>query len=177
MIYFIRHGQSEANLKGLFAGQRDNSALTDKGKDEARITGEAIKDMDVVFNKIVSSPLLRSLETATIIARHIGFDESKIEIDNRITEYDMGSLTGTPIKNISSEVLSSGENAEDTELFKKRVVECIKDLSNSKDNVLVVSHAGVGRLLETVRDGIESKFFYDLPAWHNASVTRIDWIN
>lgn len=35
MIYFIRHGESEANLKHVFAGQKDNSLLTEKGKEQA----------------------------------------------------------------------------------------------------------------------------------------------
>lgn len=177
MIFFIRHGESEANSKGLFAGQRDDSLLTEKGKEQAEITAENIKKTGVAFNRIISSPLKRSLETAVIIANKIDFDSTKIEIDPRITEYDMGSLTGTPIKNISSVVLSSGENAENTEIFKKRVVECVKELSETSNNILLVSHAGVGRMLQTVRDGIESQLFYDLPAWHNASVTEIDWIN
>ncbi len=29
MIYFIRHGESEANLKHVFAGQKDDSPLTE----------------------------------------------------------------------------------------------------------------------------------------------------
>lgn len=176
MIFFVRHGQSEANLKGLFAGQRDNSLLTEKGREQAKVTAENINDTKIKFDQIISSPLLRSLETATIIATKLGYDPNNIKIDKRITEYDMGSLTGTPIKNISSIVLSQGENAEDTELFKKRVVDCIKELSDLDQNILVVSHAGVGRILETVRDKIDSKLFYDLPAWNNASVTEVDWI-
>ena len=176
MVYFIRHGESEANLKGLFAGQRDDSKLTEKGKDQAKITAQSIKNGGINFNKIICSPLVRCLETAEIIIKEVGFDESIIEIDNRITEYDMGDLTGTPIHAISSAILSSAKNAEDTELFLKRVVECVKDLLKLDGNILIVSHAGVGRILETVKEGIDSKLFYDLPAWHNASLTKIDWI-
>ena len=176
MIYFIRHGESEANLKGLFAGQRDDSLLTEKGKEQAKVTAQAILETGVIFNRVISSPLKRSLETANIIAGVIGFDFSLVGIDPHITEYDMGGLTGTPIKNISSIALSQGEGAEDSELFKARVVSCIKELSVEPGNILLVSHAGVGRVLETVREGIDSKLFYDLPAWPNASVTKIDWI-
>jgi broad specificity phosphatase PhoE len=35
-IYFLRHGESEANVKGTFAGQRENSSLTEKGKAQAK---------------------------------------------------------------------------------------------------------------------------------------------
>src|SRR6185369_5325047 len=100
MIYFVRHGESEANLKGVFAGQRDDSLLTQKGREQARKTAENIKEKGLVFDRIISSPLKRTFETAKIIASIIGFDTNKIEIDSCITEYDMGNLTGTPIKNI-----------------------------------------------------------------------------
>ena len=176
MIYFVRHGESEANLRGVFAGQRENSALTDKGKEQAKDTAQAIKSEVPHIDRIITGPLVRTLETAEIIAQEIGFPKDKIEIDNRITEYDMGSLTGTPIHKISSVVLTSAENAENTDEFRSRVYSCIKELSEQPETILVVSHAGVGRILETIKGNIEAKLFYDIPAYHNASVTKIDWI-
>ncbi len=176
MIYFIRHGESEANLKGVFAGQRDNSLLTEKGIEQAQITANLIKNTIPKIDRIISSPLKRTIETTNIIAKEIGFDVNNIEIDDRITEYDMGSITGTPIKNISSLVLISAKDAEDTNEFKDRVYSCIKELSNLPENILIVSHAGVGRILETIKENKEAALFYDIPAYPNASVKIIDWI-
>lgn len=176
MIYFVRHGESESNLRGVFAGQRENSTLTEKGKQQAKDTAQTIKSKIPKIDRVISGPLLRTLETAEIIAQEIGFPKDKIEIDIRITEYDMGSLTGTPIHKISSIVLTSAENAENTDEFRNRVYSCIKELSEQPETILVVSHAGVGRILETIKQNIEPKLFYDIPAYHNASVTKIDWI-
>lgn len=176
MIYFVRHGESEANLKGVFAGQRENSVLTEKGRGQAKDTAQAIKSEVPPVDRIVSGSLKRAFETAEIIAEEIGFPKEKIEVDDRITEYDMGSLTGTPIHKISSVALTSAENAEDTDEFRSRVYSCIKELSESPEVILVVSHAGVGRILETIKGNIEAKLFYDLPAYPNASVNKIDWI-
>jgi len=97
-------------------------------------------------------------------------------LDNRITEFDMGSLTGTPIHKISSSALISAENAEDVGAFLERGTNCIRELDAMSENVLVVSHAGVGRIVETVKENMDPKLFYDLPAYKNASVTKIDWI-
>ena len=36
MIYFVRHGLSEANVKRVFAGQKDNSPLVDEGRKQAK---------------------------------------------------------------------------------------------------------------------------------------------
>lgn len=176
MIYFVRHGESEANLKGVFAGQKDDSILTEKGKEQARITAQNIKLQIPKIDRIIYSPLKRTLETAEIIATEIGFDINKIEVDNRITEYDMGSLTGTPIQKISSTALTTVENAEDVNGFRDRVYSCIKELSVLPETILVVSHAGVGRILEAVKIGMDPSLFYDIPAYDNASVTKIDWI-
>ncbi len=93
MIYFIRHGESEANEKHIFAGQKEDSPLTNKGKLQARAEGEKINEMRLTISKIISSPLIRARDTAKIVAEVIQYDH-EILIDPRITEYDMGSLTG-----------------------------------------------------------------------------------
>jgi broad specificity phosphatase PhoE len=176
MIYFVRHGESEANERKVFAGQRDDSLLTNKGREQAKATAQEIIKEGLKIDVIYSSPLKRAYETAEIIAKEIGFDVSKIIIEKRITEYDMGSLTGTPWHTISSSILVGAENAEDPEMFRNRVHSCISELSKLTKNILLSSHAGVGRLLETEKEGIDAKLFYDLPAYKNASITKIDWI-
>lgn len=96
MIYFIRHGESEANVKKVFAGQKEDSLLTDEGREQAKITAKEIIKEGLKIDKIYSSPLKRASETAKIIAEELGFDASEIIIEERVIEYDMGSLTGTP---------------------------------------------------------------------------------
>ena len=176
MIYFVRHGESEANERGVFAGQKENSPLNEKGREQARVTAKQIMSEGIKIDKVISSPLKRASETAEIITKELGLDISKIVIDERVTEYDMGSLTGTPIHKISSKELISAQNAEDTEAFRNRVYLAIKEFSKSPENVLLVSHAGVGRILETIKTDGDTKLFYDLPAYPNATVNKIDWI-
>lgn len=175
MIYFVRHGESEANQRGVFAGQKENSPLTQKGRDQAKITGQLVKSEIPKIDKIITSSLKRTHETAKIIAEEINYDISDIIIDDHIIEYDMGSLTGTPIKSISSMVLISAENAEDPKAFHDRVYLFLKELSTSEEVILLVSSAGVGRMLETIKQGREPALFYDLPAYENASLRKIDW--
>lgn len=172
-IYFVRHGESEANVAKIFAGQREDSPLTQKGRDEAVIAAKKFIQQGLVIDKIVSSPLVRALETAKIIADVIGSDSLQIEVNAGLSEYDMGQLTGTDHKSITSLQLINAPEAEDVFIFKDRI---IKTFSSLKGNVLVVSHAGVGRLLETVKKGISPEEFYDLPAYTNASITKIDWL-
>ncbi|MCC6323375.1 histidine phosphatase family protein [Candidatus Nomurabacteria bacterium] len=177
MIYFVRHGESESNIKGVFAGQREDSTLTEKGKEQAKNTAYNIKSEIPRIDRIICGPLKRARETAEIIAQNIGFDNNKIEVDNRITEYDMGSLTGTPIHKISSITLTTAKNAENPNEFRTRIYSCIKELAEKPETILVVSHAVVGRILETIKHNMEAKLFYDIHPYPNASVTKIDWIN
>jgi len=43
MIYFVRHGLSEANVKKVFAGQKDDTPLVDEGREQAKATADTIK--------------------------------------------------------------------------------------------------------------------------------------
>lgn len=176
MIYFIRHGESEANAKQLFAGQKEDSVLTNAGKEQAKETGNYIKSLNIEIDRIISSPLKWALEAAQIVASTIDFDPDEISIDKRIMEYDMGDLTGTPFRRIPSQIFVSAPNAEDPKLFRNRAIEGISEYQRMPGNTLIVSHAGVGRILESVKAKISPELFYDIPAYKNASVTVIDWI-
>jgi len=175
MIYFIRHGESEANLRHVFAGQKDNSPLTQKGIEQAKVEGLKIKEMGLTISKVISSPLIRAFDTAKIVSEIIGYDKD-IEIDSRITEYDMGTLTGTPTFEISSKLLVKAENAEDPKDFDNRVNSFLKEWSKYDGNILMVAHAGVGRIIETIKKGTDPELFYDLPPYSNASVIKLDWL-
>lgn len=175
MIYFIRHGESEANLRHVFAGQKDNSPLTEKGIEQAKAEGLKIKEMGLNISKIISSPLTRAFDTAKIVAEIIGYDKD-IEIDTRINEYDMGTLTGTPTFEISSKILVGAENAEDPQAFDDRVNSFLNEYKNFEGDILMVAHAGVGRIIETIKIDGDPVLFYDLPPYPNASVIKLDWL-
>jgi len=66
-IYFVRHGQSEGNLKNTHQGE--NVPLSKEGKRQVRLLAERLKDrkIDVVY----ASPYLRAKQTAEIIAKEL----------------------------------------------------------------------------------------------------------
>ena len=176
MIYFIRHGESEANLRHTFAGQKDDSLLTEKGKEQAKAEGLKIKEENLKIDRIISSPLVRALDTAKIVSEIINYDK-EVVIDSRITEYDMGTLTGTPMHEISSKMLVAAENAEDANSFRDRVKSFLDEHKKSDENILMVAHAGVGRMIETLKQGTDPDLFYDYPAYSNASIIKLDWLD
>lgn len=176
MIYFIRHGESEANLKHVFAGQKDDSPLTEKGRAQAKAEGVKIKEMGIKINRIISSPLVRAYDTAKIVAEIVGYT-NEISVDPRITEYDMGVLTGTPISNITSDQMIAAEHAEDPQNFLDRVEAFLNEWKNKDEVILMVCHAGVGKVIETIKTKGDPRLFFDIPAYPNAEVIKLDWLS
>jgi broad specificity phosphatase PhoE len=173
-LYFLRHGQSEANVKRVFAGQKENSPLTELGKQQAETAANNLENASIT--KIVSSNLIRAQQTAEIVASRLGIRD--VTTDDRIAEYDMGALTGTPNQAITSHELTSAEGAENPALFKTRVLEALRQYNAEKGTVLLVSHAGVGRMIEALRMDIDPDNFYDIAPYPNAQAVKLslDWL-
>jgi broad specificity phosphatase PhoE len=173
MIFFVRHGESEANRKDVFAGQRDDSPLTPKGRHQAEVAADDAISKSIVFNKIITSPLQRARETATIMAKRLQYDMTQIVVDNRLQEYDMGILSGLPKKDIRPIDYINAEGAEDVTEFQKRVIAVIDELRSYHGNVLIVSHSGVGRMIEATRIRLPIQEFYGIPSYPNAFIVEI----
>lgn len=171
-IYFIRHGQSTANVEHIFAGQRNDSLLTDLGHEQAKTAGVGIKNLGI--DRIVSSNLIRARQTATEVAKVIGFDVDKIEVDNRLAEYDMGEITNTPVRDLSSEELFEARGAEDVTAFHDRIFSALKQYKNYDENILLVSHAGVNKMIEVSKAGGDLKDFHKLADCPNAGEFELD---
>ena len=96
VLYLVRHGQSEWNRLGRIQG-RSESPLTGRGREQAAALGRMLREVlpDPGID-IVASPLGRAFETATIIARELGRPASDVRADERITDFDVGALSGYP---------------------------------------------------------------------------------
>ena len=149
-LYIVRHGQTDYNINGRYGG-RLNVALNDKGIQEAYEVKEKLKD--IKFDKIYSSPLQRAYMTAKIIR------DKNIIVDDRIIERSNGELEGR----LKSEILELPDfndpnetryNIETITDFRKRIKDFLDDITNSNDeNVLVVTHAGVGIYMRCYFEG------------------------
>lgn len=170
-IYFVRHGECIANVKNLLAGQRDDSPLTDFGRRQAEQAATDLKQ--VALQRIVSSPLIRTKETAEIIARAIGYNPAQIAIDPRISEYDLGDYTRMPV-DMPPPDWNNVPHGESVRQFRDRVLAFFKEYKNSPENILIVSHAGVGRIIDACRQEMEPEDFYELEAYPNGRIIRLD---
>ncbi|HSX29249.1 MAG TPA: histidine phosphatase family protein [Candidatus Saccharimonadales bacterium] len=170
-IYFVRHGECEANEKMLLAGQRDDSPLTDVGRRQA---AQAATDLNKIhIDYIISSPLMRTRETAVIIAETVGVDKRRVTIDDRINEYDLGDYTRMPV-DMPPPDWNNVPHGESVRQFRDRVLSFFRQYKNNPENILVVSHAGVGRIIDACRQELEPEAFYELDPYPNGRVIQLD---
>ena len=67
-IVFLRHGESLGNAAGIIQGQAD-FPLSEKGINQARVLAKYWQDKSRTFDLIISSPLIRAMQTASPEAR------------------------------------------------------------------------------------------------------------
>lgn len=145
-LYFVRHGLSEMNALGLRSGSTE-TPLTDEGRKVAKQAGKAAHDLHL--DTIVSSPMIRALETARIIASELGYAEDRIITSDLLVERHFGVLEGQPyVRNQDIDVVEGIELAEDLFRRAQQALDWINSLPG--DTVLIVSHGATGRALRHI---------------------------
>lgn len=154
MIYLLRHGEIESDGVRRLFGQTD-VRLSPGGLDQARRWREVFSETR--FDGTYASDLSRCAETARIIAEststevcflsglreiHLGKLEGLATADFRERFRDEWEARG---KDISSYVPEGGESFAD---LQRRVLPVFQEISSGHDgNVLLVTHAGVNRVI------------------------------
>jgi len=146
--YFVmRHGEAENNTLGILDSSTTTSySLTDNGRKQVEAATREVKSLKI--DLIFVSPVLRTKQTAEIVATQIGFDTSKIITDNRIREYNAGEFEGRTVGELGR---ACGDNdrwtwrpagGEDYQDIKKRMGEFLYDIDSKYEgkNILIVTH-------------------------------------
>ena len=92
-LILVRHGQSEWNAKNLFTGW-ENPGLTDKGLDEAKNAGILISNLNIRFDLLFTSALVRAQLTGAKILEEIGQDNINTIKNKSLNERFYGDLQG-----------------------------------------------------------------------------------
>ena len=165
-LFFVRHGLSSFNAKGLIQGRTDESYLTKEGYYQAKLTGEILNQVNI--DEIYSSPLVRASETAKTIEKHLN-KNLEIQYDQNLLEVDLANWSGLKITDIKEKFKSEYQiwktNPENLSIKRdnKSHYEPIKELfiqakefidaitnknSNYKNkNILIIAHNAILRCL------------------------------
>jgi broad specificity phosphatase PhoE len=91
MILVVRHGRTASNASGLLLGRADPD-LDDEGRRQAQMLGAAVGPVE----RVISSPLARTHQTA-------GCLDGPITVDDRWIELDYGEWDERPLADVTAE--------------------------------------------------------------------------
>ena len=155
--FLLRHGRNihQTKLKDICYGWPDDEVpckLDDVGIEQALMAGEKLKEFKI--DLIYASPVLRTKQTAEIVANVLGINA--ICFDKGLRDMNWGVFAGGPKKKVyeyykDKDLMNEApEKGESWSMLQKRVVDVIKSIEASYFNkrVLIVSHKDPILLLE-----------------------------
>lgn len=161
-IYSTRHGQTDFNKMDLILGRTD-VPLNEKGMIQADELAEQITALGNI-DLIIASPMKRAQATAAAISEMAGIE---MLTEERFREWDYGEFEQKPrytdgfAENKLDFGVRMGKTGESLLQLSHRVYSALDDIieNYSGRNVLIVSHGGVCRVIETYFNDMTAKEF------------------
>jgi broad specificity phosphatase PhoE len=154
-VYLLRHGQSEANVRGILAGPDNSVKLSEKGRRESRIVSKHLQKIE--FTHIYSSPISRCLQTVDPLTS--AKPQIPLLLEERIQEMNYGDWNGKDLKSLSKKrEWKSIQNqpskfkfpqGESFTQLRKRVQSFLNEIESKTGPILVVSHGDVIKMILT----------------------------
>lgn len=152
-IYSTRHGQTDYNKRDFILGITDLE-LNETGLAQANQLAQEIRESGIKIDIIIASPMKRALRTAQIVAEA---NSLELVTDERLREWDYGSYEGQHrtapgfSENKREFAVKMGSTGESLMQLTHRVYAALDDVKSryKGKNVLLVSHGGVCRVIET----------------------------
>jgi broad specificity phosphatase PhoE len=146
-LLLVRHGETDWNADGRLQGQTDRP-LSDYGRSQARRLANELADDEL--EAIYSSDLARARETAEIVGERLGLP---VLLDPDLREKDWGTWEGlTAVERDRVEFV--GESTEAHQQRTLRALRRISELHRGDGRVLVVTHGGSMRRVQTAVMGM-----------------------
>ena len=153
-IHLIRHGATDANIRGQYIGCKTDMPLSPEGLNELRLLKE---NMDYPqIERVYSSPMLRCKQTAAVLYP----DNNVISVEN-LKEYDFGIFEGKTAAELegnpyfapwtSGKLSAPPEGEENTDFIKRLCIGLnqivIDMLDNDLSEAAVIMHGGAIMML------------------------------
>lgn len=140
----MRHGQTELNKRQVLQGRSDYP-LNEEGIRQAQEAAEELRNRGIVFDHVFTSPLIRAVRTAEIVAPGV-----HAVTDERLIEMDYGPYENTDLRNLPPEIVyffrdfvnhPAPEGMEQLASVVSRVGEFLEEIRGLPGNILVSTHA------------------------------------
>ena len=158
ILYLLRHAKSSWSFDELSDQERP---LNDRGRDDAPLMGQALAKRRICPDVIVSSPAVRAMSTALLVAREMQFPHEKITVEPGIYGADADDLLAI-IKNLpdaAGSVLLVGHNPTITEVANVLSPSSLNELPTA---AVVCQRFSCDRWEEVSKANAEF-YFYDHP--------------
>lgn len=147
-IYLVRHGRTALNAAGVLRGRLDPS-LDEVGRREAERVAAFIWATRDRVAAVVSSPLIRAVETARVIGERAA---REIEVDPRLIDRDYGQWAGRSRDEVEAQwgtvAAAPGVEAEARLRARARAAfDAAADRAAGDTAVVMVAHDIVNRVL------------------------------
>ena len=155
-LYFVRHGESEANTRHIISNREQPLGLTERGRQQANALANHLRGIRIT--SIFCSPVLRARETADILAA--AFDIA-YQVTEALREYDCGILEDRSDEEswrlhreyfdswtLHQNYPNKPEGGESFLDIQKRFLPFIESLKKSGDeDILLIGHGGLFLLM------------------------------
>jgi broad specificity phosphatase PhoE len=167
-LYFVRHGESEANTLHIISNRKSRFGLTELGRRQANILADKLKDIPITA--IFSSPVLRAKETADIVSRSFYLP---YQVTEALREYNCGYLEGRSDEEswmqhrkyyedwtLHHNYMSKPTAGESFIDIQNRFLPFIESIKHGEDtHILLIGHGGLFHLmLPLILTNIEDDF-------------------
>ncbi|MBX3078204.1 MAG: histidine phosphatase family protein [Cryobacterium sp.] len=184
-LHLVRHGESLWNVEGRYQGQAD-SGLTEEGRRQAEIFGQAFADIVPAPDAVVSSDLPRVMDTARQYADRVG---AETRFDPALREMSVGDWAGRTLEEAAAkypdivaaveagEDIARGVGGETFSATRERVVAALTRVTadfvdSDREHVVVVFTSGNPIRLATAEVlGLPSPGHVSLGSPDNCSLT------
>lgn len=146
-FWFLRHGETDYNARGLSQGALDIS-LNENGRAQAEAAAPLLVGRGIVA--IYSSPMIRTRETSDILNKALNVP---VIYDEELREVIFGGMEGKPLHPWFADWMAGTYTPEGAESFaeiSERVQGVLTRLLARPGPILIVAHGGVFRALRGV---------------------------
>ena len=151
-VYFVRHGETVWNVENKICGTTD-SPLTQRGREQARQTGENILAEGIKADEILYSPLSRAMDTAKIISEMTGIP---CRVEPRLIEQNFGKWESTPrdgedLKKAKESFVCRYDGGESMLHLAQRIYNLLDDIKAEagEKTYILVAHNGIARVVQS----------------------------
>jgi broad specificity phosphatase PhoE len=90
-VFFVRHGESEANTQRIFSNTGWKHPLTQRGREQTQALAERLVERRIT--EIFTSPIMRASESAEIVGAHLNIP---VKTASALAEWDVGIYEDRP---------------------------------------------------------------------------------